>query len=247
MSLFKEFKKSKNVNVWKELDSICSGENYIRDEARSEIKQGELFQSFTSEEGNDQGKESEDDDKTPEDLINEAKRRAEQIEQEAYEKGFSQGEKDGFQLGQQKAKKLVEQIRDLLREFDGIRDQILKNHESEIISLIYVITEKMVYEKIEEGDYNLKGIIVKALEELSEKSRLTIRISNDDYELVQSLMPDIRSQIKELRNIDLVPDASISKAGCIIDSPCGFVDATIESRLKNIRECLQKVYAGLVE
>jgi len=43
MSLFKEFKKSKNVNVWKELDSICSGENYIRDEARSEIKQGELF------------------------------------------------------------------------------------------------------------------------------------------------------------------------------------------------------------
>ena len=50
-----------------------------------------------------------------EDILREAQEKASALEREAYEKGFAQGEKDGVELGQRKALKLLENIENLLK------------------------------------------------------------------------------------------------------------------------------------
>ncbi|MBW2448994.1 MAG: hypothetical protein JRE92_01025, partial [Deltaproteobacteria bacterium] len=59
------------------------------------------------------------------------------IEQEAYEKSFAQGEKDGFEFGEKKAIKVIENIENLFNEMVSLKHDVLKQYEREIIDLIF--------------------------------------------------------------------------------------------------------------
>lgn len=243
MSLFKEIENTKDSNVWKELDSVCSAESYFMNNNEKKKINDSVFESFQSDDERRAKKKLNKLD--PEEMIKQAKARAEQIEQEAYEKGFSQGEKDGFQLGEQKAQKLVNKIMEILEGFNNITQDIIKHHEGNIISLIYAISEKIIHKKIESGEYDLREIILKAIDSIKERNKIKIHVNSQDYELMKTLIPEIEKKIKDLGSIDVVSNSSIKKGGCIVESSCGSVDATIETRLKIIRDCIEKTYKGI--
>ena len=75
------------------------------------------------------------------------------IEQEAYEKSFAQGEKDGFELGEKKAVKVAENIENLFNEMANLKHDVLKQYEGQIMDLIFAVVEKIVHhEDITKGD-----------------------------------------------------------------------------------------------
>ena len=67
------------------------------------------------------------------DSLQDSRDKANLLEQEAYEKGFAQGEKDGFELGEKKAVKIVEKIENILVEMTRLREAILRHHEKDIL------------------------------------------------------------------------------------------------------------------
>ncbi len=240
MCSFKEYENKINNNIWKELDQLCSGEIYFNNNQKDE-KSSDIFESF------DAGKEEKNSKEqiSHEQIIKETLNRAEKIEQEAYERGFHQGEKDGYEMGKQRARKVAEQLSNILESFDNIKDSLLKYHEGDIISLIYRISEKIIGKKIESNDYDLKNIIYKVIENLSDKNKIIIRINSDDYELLKETLPEIEKKISGLKSINIVSDNSVQKGGCVVETPYETIDASINARLNNIKECIERAYRGI--
>jgi flagellar assembly protein FliH len=164
------------------------------------------------------------------------------IEQEAYEKGFAQGEKDGFELGEKKAVKIVEKIENILVEMTHLREAILKHHEKDILDLVFAIAEKIVHFQIGTGATIVKDAILNALELAGQKSKVVIRVNPEDYDFVENIRPELFTEYQELKSIVVTSDHSISRGGCFLETPSGDVDARIESQLELIYQSMQDTF-----
>jgi len=162
------------------------------------------------------------------------------IEQVAYEKSFAQGEKDGFELGEKKAEKVVENIENLFNEMAGLKHDVLRQYEREIIDLIFAVAEKIVHHEVKSKESVIKNAIFDALEMAVEKSKVVFNVNPDDYDYVEKLRPELFNQNKGLKSIVVTSDPGISRGGCYLETPYGNIDATIESKLEKIYQCLQE-------
>ena len=162
------------------------------------------------------------------------------IEQEAYEEGFVQGEKDGFELGEKKALKVIENIENLFNEITDLKNDILKQYEKEILELIFAVAEKVVHHEVKLDDTVVKSAIFAALELAVEKSKVVFNVNPDDYDYVEKLRPELFNRNKELKSIVVSSNPSVTRGGCFLETPYGNIDATIESMLEKISHCLRE-------
>jgi flagellar assembly protein FliH len=180
--------------------------------------------------------------KEAEDILQKAMEKAVYIEQEAYEKGFAQGEKDGLELGGKKAIKLIENIESILIELKQLKEEIPKQYEKEILDLIFVITKKIIYREIASDETALKDTILNALHFAVEKSKVILSVNPEDFNYVEKLRTQLFAEVKDLKSISISSDPSITRGGCFLETPHGDIDSTVETQLKKIYQSLEDAF-----
>lgn len=178
-----------------------------------------------------------------ENLLKSAQERAEMLEQEAYEKGFAQGKKDGFELGEKQAVKVIENIEKLFVEMDHLKLDILRHYEKDILELILSIAEKIIQHQVHSDEKAVRGSIFEAMNLAVDKSQVVFRVNPEDYDYVEKLRPDLFPKFKDLKSITVNSDPSISRGGCYLETVNGDVDATLETQLEKIRQCIADTFA----
>ena len=163
------------------------------------------------------------------------------LEKEAYDKGFSQGEKDGLELGNKKALKIIENIENLFIEMNQIKKEVIKYHEKEILEMIFSIATKIIHCKLESNDKIIKDTVLEALDLTVEKSKLILKVNPEDLDYVEQLRPEIFDRFNEIKSIMVTPDPSITRGGCFLETPYGDVDARVEARLEKIYQSLEYI------
>jgi flagellar biosynthesis/type III secretory pathway protein FliH len=239
-------KNSDSKKLWLKSDEAC-----FKPFAFSEKLSHENFVSISVAE-NEQadfipyesiGKD-ENEIKKEDDILLEGQDRTALLEQEAYEKGFAQGEKDGLEIGKKKARKWIENIENLFIELGHLKKKIIKQSEKEIISIVFAVTEKIVHHEIKTADRALSETIYRAINLAVDKSKIVCRVNPEDYDLVEQLKPELFVKIKEMKSMIVTSDPSISRGGCRLETSCGDVDASVESQLEKIHLCLEESYNG---
>jgi len=180
--------------------------------------------------------------KEAEDIVKEAEEKATLLEREAYEKGFAQGEKDGLDLGEKKALKVVENTENFFTEMSNLKKEILKQYERQILELIFSIAKKIIHHQIGSDEKAIEDTVLKALHLAVEKSKIALRVNPEDFDHVERLRPEFFAKFKELKSIVVTSDPSITRGGCFLETPYGDVDARIETELEMIYQCLEGVY-----
>ena len=181
-----------------------------------------------------------DSENAGDDTLKKTQENFDRLEQEAYEKGFAQGEKDGVELGEKKAAKIIENIEKLFNDINSLKQDVLKENEKEILDLIFAVVEKIVHHEVKQDDTAIKEAILNALDMAVEKSKIIFNVNPDDYEFVEKLRPDLFRQNNEIKSIVVTSDPAISRGGCFLETSRGNIDATIESKLEKIYQCIQE-------
>lgn len=171
-----------------------------------------------------------------------AKERAAAIESDAYEKGFSQGEKDGLEMGTKKNEKIVKNISNILRDITNAKRDVIKKYEEEILRLIDLIARKVVEAHVSIDSGAVRETILKALKLAVDRGALTMRINPDDFDYVKEIKPEFFEKVDGLQSITIVSDASISHGGCYIETHFGDIDARLEKQLDKIYESIRKTF-----
>ncbi|RLB36138.1 MAG: hypothetical protein DRH11_00310 [Deltaproteobacteria bacterium] len=180
--------------------------------------------------------------KQAKDLLQQAREQAAILEKEAYEKGFAQGEKDGLELGQKKAAKIVEDLENLLEQVSRSKKEMLRLHEKQILELVFAIAKKIIKKQLASIDDAVKQTILSALHLAAEKSKVVLRISPEDFSYVERLRPELFSKFQELKSVVVTSDPSITKGGCFVETSYGDVDARVETQLAKVHESLEKAF-----
>lgn len=161
----------------------------------------------------------------------------ENIEKEAFDKGYS----DGFEAGKKEQELLWNKY---LIELDKTKQELKKQNavfrehlEKECIRLSLAIAEKILGKAIETDIEYFIDLIKKGLEEAGEDKEALIRISEEDYDRVSTLI----SKLKGQHSITLLKDPTLSSGDCVIVGPNYEINSGIRTQIENVAEALRKL------
>ena len=163
------------------------------------------------------------------------KNRVSQIERDAYEKGFSQGQKDGFALGKKRLEESAKRLEAVINSLSGLKMRLYRESEEEILRLAIEIAKKIVHRELTVDTDAVLRTIRKATDFLNERTSIRILLNPADMDKVEEAVPQLKVE-KKIESVELVPDPSVSRGGCILETGFGTVNATIEDQLAAIAE-----------
>lgn len=176
------------------------------------------------------------------DLEPDLKSDPEAIRDSAYQEGFSEGEKAGFEAGERNAGKMVERIQSLLHEMEAGWDRLVSNYEEKILQLVFRVSERVACGSAAVDPEAAKRVILDAFRTIPEPVEVTIDVHPEDAEYIERVKEAFFDANKGLKTISLVPDPSVGRGGCRLKTRFGEVDATLETRLDAVRQTVMNAY-----
>lgn len=155
----------------------------------------------------------------------------EQIEKEAYERGFISGEKAGFELGEQKASIMLKKLEDILREVLSIKEKILKDLEPQIFDFAVTLAKRIILEEISLRPEIINTIIKEALKKIEKTGTIKIKVSPSVHSIISKIRPELLSI-----HPDIVFDVDHSINAPVIIGPEQEIITDIDEQIKNILE-----------
>lgn len=125
-----------------------------------------------------------------EEKLSQHQKRAGEIEQEAYEKAYAEGEKVGLELGSKRAEQMLAQMQQILDTATNDLDEIRKHASDVIIDISGTIAEWLIGEITAKDHERLLQIAKEAIRKFPATEPLKIALHPDDLAAVNRLPDD---------------------------------------------------------
>ena len=173
-------------------------------------------------------------------ILAEAREKAQQIEGEAYEQGYSQGRKDGEELGKKEYEATARRAEAVLDAIETRGLDLLGRYEAALVELALEAASKVVQARLETDRTVVMEALRAGMEQAVEGSEIKIRLNPSDLELVAEFMHRDPALTKGHR-VDLVPDGSVKQGGCLIETDFGLIDATVDARWEAVKGAVSRI------
>jgi len=184
----------------------------------------------------DTHRETPGDANSPVDTIEE---QADEIRQQAYAKGFVDGEKAGAEAEKAKLKEVLETLYTAISELDSTKSDLYYDAEKQVVELGLMIARKIVCREVSIDKDTIFRVLKEALKKVSNQKKIIIKIHPADLQAIKDAELDVSSLIKTKGDVILEPDDAIGRGECFIETTFGVIDARIESQLQAMEESLR--------
>ena len=197
-----------------------------------------------------------------EQILEEAKKRVSQMEEEArvriqemedkaYDVGFKQGKKAGYEEGVQEAKiEVQERYDDELKKFQrALYNQVLEIqvekenrlalYEEELKDVAITIAEKVIHTSLKASREIVGKMILLEAENLNKPVWAKVYIGKGDDVMSIHTDPAFLNKIAKIADeVKIVVMDKEEQGTCIIESPEGIMDISVKTQIENVRDIL---------
>lgn len=172
-------------------------------------------------------------------LLAETSERVQQAEQEAYQTGYKRGEEEAWEAHKQAQEAYHESTRQVLLEVNELRQKIYKYTEVEILALSIDIAEKLVCRQLELKPETIVDIARAACIQAKECEMVIIYAAPEQVETLKARNDEFSTQLYRNKRLEFIADSTIKTGGCRIETEQGYIDATIETMLKQLNATIR--------
>lgn len=171
----------------------------------------------------------------------------EAIHQEAWQAGFDAGKAEGLDRGraegaeqalldaQQKFQAYWAPLSELQKSFEAELDSLSERLSAHVLALAVDCAEKLVGQVVQHDAAILQNLLADALAQLTEQTQqLRVRAHPDELATLQAFLGEQYPQWR----MQWVPDATLARGGCRIDTAAASLDLSLETRMHLLRESL---------
>ena len=173
-------------------------------------------------------------------IVEEARRNAELIERQAYEKGYQQGEVAGQEIGRKQFESVIKSLESGLKALEEEKGRILREMEPDVLALALAIARKVVHGEIEVNPDVVIRNIRACMGQLANKDKVTVRINPSDYNHVAAYRDNLAEDAAGVRTLAFEADPSIPRGGARVETDFGELDARIDQQLEQIEKSLKQ-------
>ncbi len=187
--------------------------------------------------------------KTKEDvekILIEAEKKAKKIEEEykekGYQAGYTAGYQEGYKKGEEEAKAIIEEAKTIKEEIIKEKQRMYKEAENDIVNVILHAVEKIVGKYVGEDKDIILNLIKKGMENYNAFDKVTVRVSEEDYEHCIKNKDKILKDIEFLDDVNILKDLSLKKGDCVIETNSGVINSGVSTQLK----ALKNLFVGVL-
>jgi flagellar assembly protein FliH len=168
-----------------------------------------------------------------------AERKAQELEEEAYRKGYAQGQKDGFEIGQKSMAIVKEHLENLFKVLQRLPEKLLEDYRDWIISSCLGMARHVVRRELAGDAQQLVKLIDALLREAEESHALTLHLNPNDMDLLEKNVDLLHLATSSGRTFHLKADPRLERGGCRIESDIQLLDASIEKQFELLEQSLK--------
>lgn len=170
------------------------------------------------------------------------------LEQDAYCRGFSDGEKSGFEQGERagleaaagRMEGLLKSLEQMLSDLENLQRRACHDLENEMVRLALEVARKVVGREVQADVETVAGIVRDAVNRVEHAEHITLRMNPGDMQRLTELKPRLLDELAEAGRARFETDASITSGGCRVESDSGDIDARLEQRFKVVEAAFQE-------
>lgn len=151
----------------------------------------------------------------------------EQGKREGYDAGFQEGRDAGLKQGQAEGRRLVERLRQVLDATAEPAAQLDQAAEDEFAALALAAARQVIRREIQTQPGEVVAVVREAVGLLPLAAReITVRLHPEDAAFVGETLGEGERSAWQLQD-----DPTLSRGGCVVETPRSRVDASLERRL----------------
>ena len=163
----------------------------------------------------------------------------EDIKESAFQKGFLEGKKVGFESGSKRADAVSQTLQQTLEQLRRMRSEIHQEIEKEVTQLALSIAKKIVCHEIKTSRETVACVAREALARVDNPSTIKIKLNPEDLRFIQETQSQFNRFLDSFDDVHLVAEDSIQSGGCLIETDRGDIDARIEKQFEAVQEAFQ--------
>lgn len=168
----------------------------------------------------------------------------EQIEQEAYCRGFRDGERSGYEKGERAGLEAADRELEGLKrsllgqmgELEALRERLTRQIEGELLDLVLAVARKVTQQELAMRPEAVSAVLNQVLAGLAHAVRVTVHLNPEDLKRLERIAPPPTDG----PSAAFVPDPAITPGGFRVETDLGEVDARIERRFQAVEEAFRR-------
>lgn len=162
----------------------------------------------------------------------------EQARKSGYDEGFQQGLKEGkqtYDISILEAQRIVD-----MAKKDYV--ETIERAEPIIVELAIAISEKIIGEALKENKECWGTLLEQVMMEVREQDVIKIYVHPIWYERTLQQKEEIENLLSHGQELYIYPDSKLQETACIVETPFGQIDASIDSQLSEMKvQLLEKL------
>lgn len=177
-------------------------------------------------------------------IVEDAKKSAIDITEEAYKKALEDGYKDGISKGEQEAIRLKSEADQVLQQAYDEKEKILSDIEPKMANILIELVKNLTGYVIEKENIILY-LIKKGFSEIETLDDLIVHVSPDDFNCVNESKDKLCEEISQTVNVEIIKDSALESSDCFIETKLGNLDCSLDTRLNGLTSDLKLIANSL--
>lgn len=175
----------------------------------------------------------------PEDL-----ERERAVERAAYDRGYQEGLVAGREQGLSEGRQAAEAelarasaaLSTAMAEVAAERRRVLADVQDGALRLALTLARKIVHTELAASGEAAARAVEAAVRHAQDATVLRVRVHPDDKARIEQVRPEAVAE--------LIPDPALSPGGCLVETDCGEIDATVETQWQALSAALEAEIQG---
>jgi flagellar assembly protein FliH len=176
------------------------------------------------------------------DILAKAMREAEEMKQNARHEGYEEGIAQAQAELDQHVAGISQSMEGVLASVSAQGAEVWNARRQDIVTLIRMTVDKVLHVELNDRrEEVLENLLDQAIERIETQRTLTLRVSPQDRELMDALLPQVQERNPAVKQWKLKTDPAIEMGGAIIETNEGKVENTVDARWKTVEPILDEM------
>ncbi len=158
--------------------------------------------------------------------------------EQGYAQGYDKGMADGRRELDAKKAEAAEQIEGILDSLRIERQNIIRNMERDVVTLVFDIVDKVLDVAMDRSDDWIVSRVRLALQQLENDASAVVRVARENLERVTAVAGSLAQEGGHNAQLRIVADDRLERGAFVVDTDSGSIDAGVGTKRARAAELL---------
>ncbi len=163
-------------------------------------------------------------------LREDARREARDLRENSARSGLEEGRAEG----RRELEEAVGSLTSLMEELAGYKERLFLEAREQVLDLCLTLVGRLLGPLVEADEQAVLRVAERALQALSDRETLTIRVHPEDLRCVVEAKPRILATFDGIHRLTVMEDPAVKRGGCLVQTPSAEIDARLETQLAEL-------------